>query len=230
MEQSPGPSAPAVMAFNIANEYLALDRDVPLTRLPTVMSYTARLGVDDQIISEQTSRLAWGPYLREQVSRIGRMSTPYFVEQRRRGRPLSLDIPGLSFAQQETGDAGHLPLQRAALPLLAGLTGGVRDGGERGGTVLHAAQAIDSNAAVGRVVLGDPYADVRRHTRVRDVVPYRNDSCLLYIWPAIGALASSAGVGHRGIGGGCGRGVRSFEFRDEQCWARGGGRLDSRKR
>ena len=113
----------AVMAFNIANEYLALDRDVPLTRLPTVMSYTARLGVDDQIISEQTSRLAWGPYLREQVSRIGRMSTPYFVEQRRRGRPLSLDIPGLSFAQQETGDAGHLPLQRAALPLLAGLTG-----------------------------------------------------------------------------------------------------------
>lgn len=113
----------AVMAFNIANEYLALNREVPLTRLPTVMSYTARLGVDDQIISTHASKLAWGPYLQGQISRIGRMSTPYFVEQRSRGRPLSLGIPELSFAQQETGAAGHPPLQRAALQLLAGLTG-----------------------------------------------------------------------------------------------------------
>ena len=77
------------MGFNIVNEYLSLGREVPLTRLPTVMSYTARLGVDNSILTEHASALAWGPYLRGQVSRVGGMSTPYFVDQRRKGKPWS---------------------------------------------------------------------------------------------------------------------------------------------
>ena len=78
-----------VMAFNIVNEYFALGREVPLTRLPMVESYIARLGIDDRILSAHASTLAWGPYLRGQVSRVGGMSTPYFVDQRRKGKPWS---------------------------------------------------------------------------------------------------------------------------------------------
>ena len=73
------------MGFNIVNEYLSLGREVPLSRLPTVMSYTARLGVDDSILTEHASALAWGPYLRGQASRVVGMSIPYFVDQRLRG-------------------------------------------------------------------------------------------------------------------------------------------------
>ncbi len=83
-----------MMGFNIVNEYLSLGREVPLTRLPTVMSYTARLGVDDKILTEQASALEWGPFLRGQVSRVGGMSTPYFVDQRLRGA-VARGIPGL---------------------------------------------------------------------------------------------------------------------------------------
>ena len=78
-----------VMVFNIANEYFALGREVPLTRLPMVESYIARLGIDDRILSAHASTLAWGPYLRGQVSRVGGMSTPYFVDQRRKGKAWS---------------------------------------------------------------------------------------------------------------------------------------------
>ena len=78
-----------VMAFNVVNEYFALGREVPLTRLPMVESYIARLGIDDRILSAHASTLAWGPYLRGQVSRVGGMSTPYFVDQRRKGKAWS---------------------------------------------------------------------------------------------------------------------------------------------
>ena len=115
----------AVMAFNIANEYLALDRDVPLTRLPTVRSYIGRLGFDDQIFVTHAIKLAWGPYLQGQVSRIGGMSTPYFVDQRRKGQPWPRPwwIHGLPFVlQMGPGDATHPPIQRAALGV-SGLAG-----------------------------------------------------------------------------------------------------------
>ena len=112
------------MAFNIANEYLAMNRDVPLTRLPTVRSYIGRLGFEDQIFVTHAIKLAWGPYLQGQVSRIGGMSTPYFVDQRRKGQPWPgpWEIPGLPFVLQGPGDTGHPPVQRAALAL-SGLAG-----------------------------------------------------------------------------------------------------------
>lgn len=68
----------SVMAFNIANEYFALDREVPLSRLPTVGSYLFRTGiVDTWLLSTHADGLDWQPYLTTQISRIGEMSIPF---------------------------------------------------------------------------------------------------------------------------------------------------------
>ena len=67
-----------VMAFNIGNEYLALNGEVPLTQLPSVESMLRRVGIDDVYFSSYPQRLDYLPFLREQIYRIGVMSFPTF--------------------------------------------------------------------------------------------------------------------------------------------------------
>lgn len=67
----------SVMAFNIANEYFAMDREVPLFELPTVSSYLVRTGVDSVLFSSHAVGLDWQPFLITQISRIGEMSIPF---------------------------------------------------------------------------------------------------------------------------------------------------------
>lgn len=67
----------SVMAFNIANEYFAMDRAVPFSELPTVKSYLSRTGLDSELFSRYPDVLDWQPFLIGQISRIGEMSIPF---------------------------------------------------------------------------------------------------------------------------------------------------------
>ncbi len=63
----------AVLTFNFANEYTALKGEKSLVELPSFQSMTYRTGMEPNV------RLDWGSFLLGQFSRIGGMSTPYFL-------------------------------------------------------------------------------------------------------------------------------------------------------
>ena len=63
----------AVLTFNFANEYVALKGEKSLTELPSFQSMMRRTGVEPDV------PLDWGFFLLNQFSRIGGMSTPYFL-------------------------------------------------------------------------------------------------------------------------------------------------------
>ena len=69
-----------VMAFNIGNEYRALNGEVSVTELPSVSSMLKRAGIDDVYFSRFQRRLDGLPFLREQIYRIGVMSIPLSVQ------------------------------------------------------------------------------------------------------------------------------------------------------
>ena len=79
----------SVLAFNFTNEYFTLNRETPLTELPSVQSMTIRTGVDSYFQDKeiQAPYLSWASFAERQFYRVGMMSLPYafslpFVEHR----------------------------------------------------------------------------------------------------------------------------------------------------
>ena len=64
----------SLLTFNFANEYAAEEGGKSLTELPSFQSMMLRTGMDTG-----HSRPGWNGFLRRQFSRIGGMSTPYFI-------------------------------------------------------------------------------------------------------------------------------------------------------
>ena len=67
----------SVLTFNFTNEYLALNREVPLTETPSFNSMMNRTGVDPYIGEALLGNLSWSAFLERQFYRIGIMSLPY---------------------------------------------------------------------------------------------------------------------------------------------------------
>ena len=71
-----------LLVFNIGREYLALNGETPVTQLPTVVSYTQRLGINDYLLTLHGAAVAWDSFLLQQISRIGAAAIPYAILQR----------------------------------------------------------------------------------------------------------------------------------------------------
>ena len=69
----------AILTFNFGNEYLALDRDVPLRELPSAKSAVRRLGLDAEFIAHRDKWVAPQIFWSIQFYRIGHMTLPYAV-------------------------------------------------------------------------------------------------------------------------------------------------------
>ena len=74
----------SVLTFNFTNEYFALNRETPLTELPSFKAMIKRIGIEP---SNHSEYLSWPAFPERQFYRIGMMSLPYafspsFVEQR----------------------------------------------------------------------------------------------------------------------------------------------------
>lgn len=67
-----------VLGFNLATEYIALNGEFSLTRLPTWFSVLRRIGQTEEYI-QFSHLLSWYPYLKDQFSRIGGMVFPYYL-------------------------------------------------------------------------------------------------------------------------------------------------------
>ena len=68
----------SLLTFNLTNEYLAFNREVPLTELPSFKSIIARTGIDPAIVEGSPDILNWPTFLQWQLYRIGAMSIPYY--------------------------------------------------------------------------------------------------------------------------------------------------------
>ncbi len=64
----------AVLAFNFAMDYIALDGERPLTELPSFQSMLSRTGLDQGVVQ---ASWPWADFLEGQFSRISRMFIPY---------------------------------------------------------------------------------------------------------------------------------------------------------
>ena len=69
----------AVLGFNLANEYTALDGEVPVAELPSARSALKRTGWNAQFNAAGAEQLAWPSYLYWQIRAIGTAVTPYAV-------------------------------------------------------------------------------------------------------------------------------------------------------
>ena len=87
----------AILTFNFGNEYLALDRDVPLRELPSVRSALKRTGSNEKLNARIADLLQSGEFSLEQFYRIGNMMLPYaanLYQVKERFRDLALtDYP-----------------------------------------------------------------------------------------------------------------------------------------
>ena len=100
-----------LLVFNIGREYLALNGETPVTQLPTVVSYTQRLGINDYLLTLHGAAVAWDSFLLQQISRIGAAAIPYAILQRLVG----IDSP--------PRDSEPLSVLAGALVLAASLLG-----------------------------------------------------------------------------------------------------------
>ena len=64
----------AVLAFNFAMDYIALDGERPLTKLPSFQSMLSRTGLDQGVVQ---ASWPWADFLEGQFSQISRMFIPY---------------------------------------------------------------------------------------------------------------------------------------------------------
>ena len=69
----------AILTFNFAMEYAALDGETPLTELPSFQSMLIRTGADSEFNDSFAANLAWRPLLVEQFRRMFQMFIPYSV-------------------------------------------------------------------------------------------------------------------------------------------------------
>ncbi len=67
----------SVLAFNFTNEYFALNRELPLTELPSFKSMANRIGVNPNDAEEIAKYLSWPAFPERQFYRIGMMALPY---------------------------------------------------------------------------------------------------------------------------------------------------------
>jgi len=70
------------LTFNFTNEYRALQGEVPLTEIPTVVSLQHRLGLVPEFTAQYTQYLVWGPFLKQQFYRLGALTLPYWWSNR----------------------------------------------------------------------------------------------------------------------------------------------------
>ena len=69
----------SVLTFNFTNEYLALNRETPLTELPSFKSMMNRTGAAPDIDKEKPGYLSWPAFTERQFYRIGAMSLPFLL-------------------------------------------------------------------------------------------------------------------------------------------------------
>ena len=67
----------SMLTINFTNEYFALNRETPLTELPSFRSMIKRTGVEPRINQEQAGYLSWPAFMERQLHRIGIMALPY---------------------------------------------------------------------------------------------------------------------------------------------------------
>ena len=68
----------SMLTFNFTSEYFALNRETPLTQLPSFQSLLNRTGVDALAVQEKYGEyLHWPGFIERQFYRIGLMSLPY---------------------------------------------------------------------------------------------------------------------------------------------------------
>ena len=66
-----------LLTAQFAAEYHGLDGRTPVTELPSWQSLLYRTGLDEAFDEQHAGVLAWGPFLRQQFHRLGRMVVPY---------------------------------------------------------------------------------------------------------------------------------------------------------
>ena len=91
----------SVLTFNFTNEYFALNRETPITELPSFKSMIKRTGAAPSLDKEHAAYLSWPAFPERQFYRIGMMSLPYalspsFVEYSTEPPPRLLVILGIA--------------------------------------------------------------------------------------------------------------------------------------
>ena len=114
----------SMLTLNFTNEYFALNRETPLTELPSFMSMLNRTGVDSVFTEKYANRLSWRVFLERQFHRVGAMFLPYafsppFVDHDYRTAMLRLFVM-LGIAVSAASLMGLLFVRRYAM-LLASL-------------------------------------------------------------------------------------------------------------
>ena len=79
----------SVLTFNFTNEYLALNREIPLTELPSFRSMMNRTGIEP-VFLEREEHLDWPAFPERQFYRIGAMSIPFVLFPSYVSEPMTL--------------------------------------------------------------------------------------------------------------------------------------------
>ena len=113
----------SALTFNFANEYFALNREIPPTELPSFQSMTIRTGAVSFFEESRDDYLSLFPLLERQFYRVGMMALPYalspsFVEDREDVPRLFVILGIAAFVASLIG----LPFIRRNKILLASLT------------------------------------------------------------------------------------------------------------
>ena len=96
----------STLAVNFTNEYFALNRETPLTELPSVMSMLNRTGVGPYFREDYSEWLSWSAFPERQFYRVGAMSLPYALS------PSNSEAPHVQYP-------GELPLSFVILGIAA---------------------------------------------------------------------------------------------------------------
>ena len=109
----------SVLAFNFTNEYFALNREAPLTELPSFKSMMNRTGVNPNDTEDIAKYLSWPAFPERQFYRVGMMTLPYafslpYVELR---EPPPRLFVGLGIAVSGASLIGLLFVRRCKIPL-----------------------------------------------------------------------------------------------------------------
>ena len=86
----------SVLTFNFANEYFALNREIPPTKLYSFRSMMFRIGVGDARDPEfvyYANQLHWPNFVERQFHRVGAMALPYAFSPSFVDRDLNLSLP-----------------------------------------------------------------------------------------------------------------------------------------
>ena len=92
----------SVLAFNLTNEYLALNRETPLTELPSVQAITTRTPDADTYSAEEIARyMPWSAFMERQLYHVGATTLPYlfsptFVERSTEAPPRLFVLLGIA--------------------------------------------------------------------------------------------------------------------------------------